>query len=177
MGAPTIEQDLSRQEEVQPFGFVEYVLWKMREERLRYCDLAKMSGLSRSRTHYVFHRERAKRRPGYIHEYNAVAAAFQLSPIEAQIANDLYAGSGTIDEATDKQIKFFSGVIKSFQKEMHSMMERISALEWNDVREAHGDLIVERVMADVEKAYVAMADRKELRLRDLNPYAHTHDSI
>lgn len=164
MGAPTFEAHLPAKEVSYSFGFVEYVLWKMSQYGWRYIDLAERSGLTRSRTHYVFHRIPSKRRPGYIHEYNAVAAAFDLSPMEALLADDLCAGIGRIDEAIDTQIKFYSTLIKGFQTEMPSLVARISALEWDDVRQSHGSLIIKRMMADLEKSYCEVAERKELRL-------------
>lgn len=136
----------------------------MDQQGWRYIDLAEKSGLKRSRTHYIFHRIPSKRRPGYIHEYNAVAAALDLSPMEAQLAQDLFAGTGKIDEAIDKQIKFYSTLIKGFLTEMPPMMSRINALEWDDIRQSHGALIIRRMMADLEKSYCDVAERKELRL-------------
>ncbi len=166
MGAPTFEKDLSTGEGIYSFGFVEYVLWKMNQQGWRYSDLAERSGLTRSRTHYIFHRIPSKRRPGYIHEYNAVAAALELSPMEAQLADDLYAGTGQIDEAIDTQIRFYSSLIKGFQTEIPSLMARISALEWSDIRQSHAGLIIKRMMTDLENGYSSVAERKELRLRN-----------
>ena len=44
------------------------------------------------------------------------------------------------------------------------MMSRINALEWDDIRQSHGALIIRRMMADLEKSYCDVAERKELRL-------------
>jgi len=134
MGAPTTEVDFPVKGEVQSFGFVDYVRWRMGQEGLHYRDLAVRAGLSKSRTHTVFHPEPSKRRPIYIYEFHA-----------------------------ETEVKFYAGIINRFRKEMRQMMERIASLEWNDVRPAHGDLLIERVWAQVEDAYSDVADRKELR--------------
>lgn len=163
MGAPTTEGDFPVKGEVQSFGFVDYVRWRMGQEGLHYRDLAVRAGLSKSRTHTVFHPEPSKRRPIYIYEFHAVAAALDLSPLEAALVSDLCAGGGVDTEGVETQVKFYAGIINRFRKEMRQMMERIASLEWNDVRPAHGDLIIERVWAQVEDAYSDVADRKELR--------------
>lgn len=169
MGAPTFEGDLPAQGEVHSFGFVDYVLSKMGVEGLRYRELALKAGLSKSRAHNVFHPDPSKRRPLYIHEFHAVAAALDLSPLEAALASDLFAGAGDATEGIESQIKFYAGVLSRFHEEMKLMMERITALEWADIRPSHGDLLIKRLMADVEDAYAGVAKRKDLRhLRGLD---------
>jgi hypothetical protein len=167
MGAPTFEGDPTSQGEVHSFGFVDYVLSKLGGGGLHYRELAVKAGLSKSRAHNVFHPDPTKRRPLYIYEYHAVAAALDLSPLEAALVSNLYSSDGAATEGIEIKIKFFSELLSHFHEEMEQMMERLTALEWADVRPSHGALIIRRLMADVEDAYADVADRKELRrLRD-----------
>ena len=166
MGAPTFETDQLTESPVQSFGFIDYVLCRMKQDGLQYRDLAVKIGLSRTRTHNVFHPEPSKRRPLYMHEFRAVAAALDLSPLEAALVSDLYSGAGGASEGVESQIKLYAGIINRFHDQMKQVVDRLGGLEWDDVRASHGEWIIDLVMAEIETAYADFADRKEVRLRD-----------
>ena len=166
MGAPTFEADQPAEGVVQSFGFVDYVLCRMKQDGLQYRDLAIKIGLSKTRTHNVFHPEPSKRRPLYVHEFRAVAAALDLSPLEAALVSDLYSETGSANEGVESQIKLYAGVINRFHGHMKEVVDRLGGLEWDDIRASHGEWIIDLIMAQIESAYADFADRKEVRLKD-----------
>lgn len=166
MGAPSFETDQLTESPAQSFGFVDYVLCRMKQDGLQYRDLAMKIGLSKTRTHNVFHPEPSKRRPLYVHEFRAVAAALDLSPLEAALVSDLYSGAGDSNEGVESQIKLYSGVLNRLHGHMKEVVERLGGLDWDDIRPSHGEWIIDLIISEIETAYADFAVRKEVRLRD-----------
>ncbi|WP_277788517.1 hypothetical protein [Sphingobium yanoikuyae] len=166
MGAPSFETDQLTESPVQSFGFVDYVICRMKQDGLQYRDLAIKIGLSKTRTHNVFHPEPSKRRPLYVHEFHAVAAALDLSPLEAALVSDLYSGAGEAHDGVESQIKLYSGVVNRLHGGMLEVMERFDGLDWDDIRPAHAEWIIKLVMGEIETAYAEFVDRKAVRLRE-----------
>ena len=163
MGAPTFEGEAGRVAIAQSNGLVDFLVHKVKAERLTYREVALQSGMSKSRVHRTLHPDRCKRLPLRIDEYHQVLTALGTTQMEASIGAELIAEKTISPSDMDKLLELVTGICAGLHTALADVVEHIEGLDWDDIRSYHGSHFQARIIAEVRQVYGQMSERRELR--------------
>ncbi len=149
------------------YGFVDFILHKMRAERLTYREVAMRTGLRRSRVHYTLHRDRGKRRPLRVDEIQALLTALGVTQLEATVAQEVLSVDCVDMQVLDRLVGLIASIVSGLSIAIPDIVSDLEGLEWEDVRPEHGKFIQACIVRELTTTYSRMLQRRDLRfLRD-----------